>query len=327
MNAMADQTPITSTDSRQAATATATEGWAQFARMNGLGNEILVADLRGRTDHMTAEAAIALASHQDTAFDQIMEIRDAQTDGTDAYVRIWNTDGSQAGACGNGMRCVVSALAGESGRSDFTFETRAGVLTAHDDGPDSITVDMGAPLFHWEDIPLSEEFADTRNVELQIGPIDEPVLHTPAVVNMGNPHAIFWAPEDVWSYDLERFGPVLENHPLFPDRANISIANVLSADHIRIRTWERGAGLTRACGSAACATLVAAHRLGMTGSKGIVTVPGGDLHIEWRDPSLGPDDRRHGRVFMTGPAEFEWSGRLDPSTGQWVRVDEDAAAS
>lgn len=292
-----------------------------FARMNGLGNEILVADLRGRNDGMTPEAAIALAADDATKFDQIMEIRPPSTEGTDAYIRIWNTDGSQAGACGNGMRCVVSALAGESGRSDFTFETRAGILTAHDDGPSSITVDMGAPLFHWEDIPLSEEFADTRNVELQIGPIDDPVLHTPATVNMGNPHAIFWAPEDIWSYDLDRFGPVLENHPLFPDRANISIANVLTRNHIAIRTWERGAGLTRACGSAACATLVAAHRLDMTNAQATVTVPGGALHIDWRNA----EDGRNGRVFMTGPAEFEWSGMLNPTTGAWHRVDDTKA--
>lgn len=291
--------------------------------MNGLGNEILVVDMRGREDHVTAQAATALAAETATAFDQIMEIRDPSTDGTDAYIRIWNTDGSQAGACGNGMRCVVSALAGETGRSDFTFETRAGVLTAYDDGPSSITVDMGAPLFDWKDIPLSEEFADTRNIELQIGPIDDPVLHTPSVANMGNPHAIFWAPKDVWTYDLERFGSILENHPLFPDRANISIANVLAPDHIRIRTWERGAGLTRACGSAACATLVCAHRLDMTNAKAVVTVPGGDLHIEWRDPSPGPHDGRNGRVFMTGPAEFEWSGMLNPATGAWRRVEED----
>ncbi|MEN0087625.1 MAG: diaminopimelate epimerase [Pseudomonadota bacterium] len=291
-----------------------------FARMNGLGNEILVADLRGGTENMTPEAAIALAASEATKFDQILEIRHATTEGTDAYIRIWNTDGSQAGACGNGMRCVVSALAGETGRSDFTFETRAGILTAHDDGPSSITVDMGAPLFGWEDIPLSEEFADTRNIELQIGPIDDPVLHTPAAVNMGNPHAIFWAAEDVWSYDLDRFGPVLENHPLFPDRANISIANVLTKDHIRIRTWERGAGLTRACGSAACATLVAAHRLDMANAQAVVTVPGGDLHIDWRNA----EDGRNGRVFMTGPAEFEWSGMLNPATGAWRRVDEEA---
>ncbi|MEO0495779.1 MAG: diaminopimelate epimerase [Pseudomonadota bacterium] len=284
--------------------------------MNGLGNEILVADLRGRKEHMTAQAAIALASQDATKFDQIMEIRDARTDGTDAYIRIWNTDGSQAGACGNGMRCVTSALAGETGRSDFTFETAAGVLSAHDSGPQNITIDMGAPLFDWQDIPLSEEFADTRNIELQIGPIDNPVLHTPAAVNMGNPHAIFWAPNDVWGYDLERFGPVLENHPLFPDRANISIANVLSAEAIRIRTWERGAGLTLACGSAACATLVAAHRLGMTNTKATVTVPGGDLHIDWRNA----EDGRNGRVFMTGPVEFEWSGKLDPASGNWIRL-------
>ncbi|MEO0636419.1 MAG: diaminopimelate epimerase [Pseudomonadota bacterium] len=300
-------------------TGASTGSWARFARMNGLGNEILVIDMRCRSDHVTPEAAVALAAHEDTAFDQIMEIRQPSTDGTDAYIRIWNTDGSQAGACGNGMRCVVYALAGETGRNAFTFETRAGILTAKDNGPSAITVDMGAPLFDWQDIPLAEEFADTRNIELQIGPIDNPVLHTPSAVNMGNPHAIFWAPEDVWSYDLDRFGPVLENHPIFPDRANISIANVLNRSHIQIRTWERGAGLTKACGSAACATLVAAHRLGMTDPQATVTVPGGDLGIDWQNA----EDGRNGRVFMTGPAEFEWGGMVEPATGAWRRLEQD----
>src|SRR5215468_11600194 len=142
---------------------------------------------------------------------------------------------------------------GESGRKGATIETNAGLLRAFDTGqPETITVDMGEPRFGWDEIPLAEEFQDTRAIELQIGPIDAPILHSPSALNMGNPHAIFWV-EDVDAYDLARIGPLLENHPMFPDRANISLAVVRSPEHLVVRTWERGAGLTKACGSAACA--------------------------------------------------------------------------
>jgi len=289
---------------------------APFARMNGLGNEIIVADMRGRSDRVTPAAAIALAADPATHFDQIMAIHDPRTPGTQNYVAIINSDGSMAQACGNGMRCVVQALAAETGRKTFTFETIAGILTAqeHEDG--LISVDMGRPRFGWQEIPLAEEFRDTRMIELQIGPIDAPVLHSPSVASMGNPHAIFWVDRDVWSYDLERFGPLLENHPIFPERANISIAQVTSREAITIRTWERGAGLTRACGSAACAAAVCGTRTGRTGRRVTVTVPGGPLAIDWRD-----DDH----VVMTGPAEWEFSGTFDPATGAWKRDIEGAA--
>ncbi|RFC65485.1 diaminopimelate epimerase [Fulvimarina endophytica] len=281
-----------------------------FARMNGLGNEIVVADMRGAATRIAPDAARALARFEDTRFDQIMAIHDPQTPGTDAYVRIINRDGSEAEACGNGTRCVVQALASETGTRAFTFETRAGLVTAREGEDGLISVDMGRPRFGWQEIPLAEEFRDTRAIELQIGPIDAPVLHSPSVASMGNPHAIFWVAEDVWSYDLERFGPVLENHPVFPERANISIAHVTSPNALTLRTWERGVGLTRACGTAACAAAVSAARTRRTGRLVTVTVPGGDLLIEWRE-----DDG----VMMTGPAEWMWSGRLDPETGDFVR--------
>src|SRR5262249_56445866 len=140
------------------------------------------------------------------------------------------------------------------------------------------TVDMGAPKFGWQDIPLAEEFRDTRYIELQIGPIDNPILHSPSAVSMGNPHAIFWV-EDVNAYDLGRFGPLLENHPIFPERANISLAHVTAPDALTLRTWERGAGLTKACGTAACAAAVAAARKGLTGRQVTVTLPDGKLII------------------------------------------------
>ncbi len=170
-----------------------------------------------------------------------MAIHDPKAAGTDAWIDIVNSDGSMAQACGNGTRCVVQALAAETGKKAFLFHTVAGLLEAkeHDDG--TISVDMGSPRFGWNEIPLSEEFHDTRRIELQIGPIDNPVLHSPSVASMGNPHAIFWVDNDVWSYDLERFGPLLENHPMFPERANISIARVLS----RQRTGPQNLGTRR----------------------------------------------------------------------------------
>ncbi len=282
-----------------------------FARMNGLGNEILVADLRGQKTRITPDAARALAARAETHFDQIMAIHDPVSAGTFAYIRILNSDGSEAGACGNGTRCVVQALSAETGERDFVFETRAGLLEAREREDGLLTVDMGKPRFDWQAIPLSEEFADTRAIELQIGPIDAPILHSPSVASMGNPHAIFWVSEDVWSYQLDRFGPILEHHPLFPERANISLARVTSKASLDIRTWERGVGLTKACGSAACAAAVSAARTGRTGRSVTITVPaGGELLIEWLD---------NDHVLMTGPAEWEWSGTLDPETGAFSR--------
>jgi len=283
-----------------------------FFKMNGLGNQIIVADMRGRTDRVTPEAAIAINARPETKFDQIMAIHDGRTPGTVNYIEIINSDGSRAQACGNGMRCVVQALSAEQGRQRFTFETIAGILFGEEAEDGQITVDMGTPKFAWYEIPLNEEFADTRKIELQIGPIDAPVLHSPSVMAIGNPHATFWVKDDVWNYALDRFGPLLENHPLFPERANISIANVVTSDKIILRTWERGAGLTEACGTAACAALVNAARTRRTGRKATVTVPGGDLVVEWLD---------NDHVTLTGPAEFEWAGMLDPGNGAWTRTE------
>lgn len=290
--------------------------WVKFAKMNGLGNDIIVADMRGCDLQVTAQAAIALNADPATRFDQVMAIHDARSNGTDNYIRILNSDGSAAQACGNGMRCVVQALGSETGKRAFTFETIAGILDAEEHSDGTISVDMGKPRFGWQDIPLEEEFRDTRMIELQVGPIDAPVLHSPSAVNIGNPHAIFWVNNDVWDYDLEKFGPLLENHPIFPERANISIAHVTAPDALTLRTWERGAGLTRACGSAACAAAVSAARTKRTGRKVTVTVPGGDLRIDWRD---------NDHIIMTGPAEWEFSGQFDPATGAWRRETEGAA--
>jgi diaminopimelate epimerase len=275
-----------------------------FVKMNGAGNEIVVVDLRRAGGAIGADEARAAATPQGAPYDQLMALYPPRTPGTDAFIRIYNSDGSEAGACGNGMRCVADLVAKQSGKSALTFETTAGILNCWKGADGMFTVDMGPPRFAWNEIPLAEEFRDTRAIELQIGPIDAPVLHSPSVLNMGNPHAIFWV-DDVNAYDLHRFGPLLENHPIFPERANITLAHIAARDHIVIRTWERGAGLTKACGSAACAAAVAAARLKRTNREVKVTLPGGELTIEWRESD--------NHVLMTGPVEFEFAGTFDPA--------------
>jgi len=276
-----------------------------FLKMNGLGNEIVVVDMRREAGAISPAEARAAAQPSGASYDQLMTLHAPRTSGTDAYVRIYNNDGSEAGACGNGMRCIAEMLFKETGKGALTFETKAGLLNCwKGEAPLVSTVDMGKPRFAWNEIPLAEEFHDTRAIELQIGPIDQPILHSPSALSMGNPHAIFWV-DDVDAYDLGKIGPLLENHPIFPERANISLANIKSREHIVIRTWERGAGLTKACGSAACAAAVAAARLRRTGRKVTVTLPGGDLLVEWRE--------RDDHVLMTGPVAYEYEGKFDPA--------------
>ena len=273
----------------------------RYRKMNGLGNEIVVVDLRGSGKVFTEAEARAIAAGPRSHFDQLMALHAPVTPGTEAYLRIYNTDGSPAGACGNGMRCVGWVVSQETGRKRLKFETTAGILEVLVEDISRIAVDMGEPRFGWADIPLAEPFHDTRRIELQIGPVEKPVLYSPSVVNVGNPHAVFWV-DDVNAHDLARFGPLLENHPLFPERANISLARVTSPSSITVRTWERGAGLTKACGSAACAVIACAARKGTTGRQATVTLPGGPLEVDWRADN---------HIWMTGPAELEYEGELD----------------
>jgi diaminopimelate epimerase len=276
-----------------------------FVKMNGLGNEIVVVDLRAEAGTISAAEARAAARPEGAPYDQLMALHPPRTPGTAAYVRIYNSDGSQAGACGNGMRCVADLVAKESGKDALTFETEAGLLECwRSEAPSIWTVDMGKPRFGWQDIPLAHQVADTRAIGLDVDLAGVPILHSPSAVSMGNPHAVFWV-DDPNAYDLGALGPALERHPLFPARANISLARVVSQTHLIVRTWERGAGLTKACGSAACAAAVAAARLGRTGRAVTVTLPGGDLRIEWR---AGDD-----HVLMTGPIAYEYEGRFDPA--------------
>jgi diaminopimelate epimerase len=270
-----------------------------FVKMNGLGNEIVIVDLRACPVPLAAAEARAAARQE--PYDQLMALYPPQGS-ADALVRIFNNDGSQAGACGNGMRCVAALAAAATGKAKLAFETAAGVIPCWSVGEGLFTVDMGPPHFRWDEIPLAAECADTRRIDLEIGPRGAPILHSPSVVSMGNPHAVFWV-GDPLAYDLEKLGPMLERHPIFPQRANITLAAVRARDHIVIRTFERGAGLTKACGSAACAAAVAAARLNRSERKVTVTLPGGDLSIEWR---AGDD-----HVLMTGPVEYEHKGRFN----------------
>jgi diaminopimelate epimerase len=270
-----------------------------FVKMNGLGNEIVIVDLRRAPAPIGAAEARAAARFE--PYDQLMALYPARG-GADASIRIFNSDGSEAGACGNGMRCVAALIGAGTGKTASTFETSAGLISCWQSGEGLFTVDMGEPRFRWDEIPLAREVTDTRAIDLAIGPAQAPILQSPSVVNMGNPHAIFWV-EDVAAYDLRQLGPALEHDPIFPERANITLAAVPARDRVVIRTWERGAGLTKACGSAACAAAVAAARLGRTERTVTVTVPGGDLAVDWREGD--------GHVLMSGPVTYEHKGRFD----------------
>jgi diaminopimelate epimerase len=229
--------------------------------------------------------------------------------GTESHVRIFNNDGSEAGACGNGMRCIAALIARQSGKEKLAFEVEGRVLNTWRNANGEFTVDMGVPRFAWNEIPLAKPFDDTNAIAL--GPIEDPALGSPSVVNVGNPHCVFFV-ADVEAHDLARLGPKLEHHPLFPERANISLVQALGRAHLKLRTWERGAGLTRACGTAACAAAVAAARRGLSGRKVKVSLPGGDLLIEWRE--------NDGHILMTGPYALDYEGTLPAELLQPARV-------
>jgi diaminopimelate epimerase len=274
-----------------------------FRKMNGLGNDFVVLDARADALALQPDAIRAIADRKEgIGCDQLIALEPSNT--ADVFMRIWNADGGEVAACGNAARCVAALVAKEQRRPQVTIETADSVLGAVAGADGQVTIDMGAPRLTWDEIPLAQKFHDTRRIELQAGPIDAPVLHSPAVVNMGNPHCVFFV-DDADAVDLARVGPMLEHHPLFPERANISVVQVLSSDHLKARTWERGAGLTAACGTAACASAVAAIRRESTERKVTVTLPGGDLVIEWREGD--------GHVLMTGPYALDFEGTLPAS--------------
>lgn len=273
-----------------------------FLKMNGAGNEITILDLRGSGLTVEPAEARAIAKNKATAFDQLMVLFDPQTPGTDAYMRIFNTDGSESSACGNGTRCVSWYLLDGQGGDRLTLETAAGLLDARRDGPLTFTIDMGQPRFGWQDIPLSRPAVSMDAVDFSFKTSNGKTLAHPACVNMGNPHAVFFV-EDVEAYALDVNGPVLEHDPLFPERANISLVQVVDRQHLIQKVWERGAGLTLACGSGACAAAIAAARKGLADRTVRISLPGGDLMIEWR----ASDDH----VLMTGPVALEHRGTLE----------------
>lgn len=263
-----------------------------FLKMHGLGNDFVVVDARdGRV--VTAELARALGDRRrGVGCDQILVLETPKTAGADVFMRIFNPDGSMAEACGNGTRCVAGLTQAESGRPVVTVETVAGLLRAERGADGMITVDMGPAVLDWAAIPVARE-VDTLRMPVEVGPLAEPVG-----MAIGNPHATFFVP-DAEAIDVARFGPEAERHPLFPRRANIGVASLLGPDHLRLRMWERGAGVTQACGSGACAAAVAAARRALTGRRVRVTLDGGDLWLEWRDD---------GHVLMTGPIATSFSG-------------------
>ena len=271
-----------------------------FLKMNGLGNDFVVIDARKTPVSITTEAARAIGDrHRGVGYDQLLVIGGPKK-GADAEMRIWNPDGSEVESCGNGTRCVASINMAQTGKIRMSLWTKGGLLecTSGDDG--RVTVDMGEPKLEWQEIPLAERM-DTRTIDVKVGPIDAPVLFNPSAVNMGNPHCVFFV-ENADAHDLKKIGPMLEYHPMFPERANITIAQIKSKSEIRAHVWERGAGQTLACGTAACATAVSAVRRRMADRKVRVVLDGGPLDIEWRESD--------NHVLMTGPAELSYTGVL-----------------
>jgi diaminopimelate epimerase len=268
---------------------------ARFVKMHGCGNDFVVFDERAGPLGLTPALAAAIADRRTgVGCDQFIVI-EPPPPGADGFMRIRNPDGSEAGACGNATRCVAHLLAAESGRNHLVIRTIAGDLGTDVLPNGQIRVDMGPVRLHWQDIPLARPM-DTLDLELTVGPVSHP-----AAANMGNPHATFFV-SDVNAVPIDEIGPVLEHHALFPERANIGFAQVLGADRVRLRVWERGAGLTRACGSGACAALVNASRRGLTGRMATIVADGGELVIDWHESN---------HVFMTGPVATSFCGEID----------------
>ena len=275
-----------------------------FVKMNGLGNDFVVVE----AGNAPGDAAFRPAPEQVRAwaardgsgvgFDQLIAIE--PSDAGDAFMRVWNADGSEVETCGNALRCVGWLMMEAGGRDGVAIDTLGGLTRAFRAGDRRVSVDMGEPGLDWTDIPLAEKM-DTRGIELQVGPIDAPLYHTPGAVSMGNPHVVFFVP-DAEAAPVVEVGSMIERHPLFPEGVNVGFAQAKGRDRIRLRVWERGAGLTRACGTGACATAVAAIRRRLVSSPVQVHLPGGTLTIAW-EPG--------GTIRMSGPATFVFSGEMD----------------
>ncbi|MGE0717267.1 MAG: diaminopimelate epimerase [Alphaproteobacteria bacterium] len=269
-----------------------------FVKMHGLGNDFVVIDARSGAPAIGDALARVIADrHTGVGCDQLIVIEPAKSSVADAFMRIRNPDGGEAQACGNATRCVARLLMDERNADHVVIETVAGLLDAEAVEGGRIAVDMGPARLDWREIPLAQA-CDTLHVPVAVGPLSDPVA-----TSMGNPHATFFVP-DVAAVAVADLGPVLERHPMFPERANIGFAEVQSRRRIRLRMWERAAGITLACGSGACAALVAAARRGLTERRAEVVLDGGTLEIEWL---------KDGHVLMTGPIATAFSGTIDPS--------------
>jgi diaminopimelate epimerase len=267
-----------------------------FTKMHGLGNDFVVVDARHRPVELGAGQARAIADRRTgVGCDQVIVIEPPANGLADAFMRIRNADGGEVEACGNAARCIAGMIMREKQSRHAVIETAAGLLDAETTDADMVSVDMGRISFDWRDIPLSDA-ADTLHLDIEAGPLRDGVA-----VNIGNPHAVFFV-DDCEAVPLEIFGPIVECNPLFPQRTNVEAAQIVSGDLIRLRVWERGVGLTRACGTGACATVAAASRRGLIGRAAEVQLDGGLLHIEWLK-----DDH----VLMTGPVAVSFTGTLD----------------
>lgn len=268
-----------------------------FVKMHGLGNDFVILDAREHALTLDTGAARAIADrHRGVGCDQILIIEPAKRAG-DAFMRVRNADGSEAEACGNGARCVALLLMAQNKSDRVVLETLGGPVSAQRAGDHRIAVDMGEPHLGWREIPLAKD-CDTLHVPLRLGTLSDPVC-----TSMGNPHATFFVP-DLGAIDIATLGPKLEHDPIFPARANIGFAQIVSPKRIRVRVWERGDGLTLACGSGACTTLVAAVRRGLSERRAEIVADGGALEIEWRQDN---------HVIMTGAVATSFRGTIDPS--------------
>lgn len=273
----------------------------RFLTMSGAGNAFVVFDAREQPFTASPELIRAVSDPaRGAGADQVFVLEPPTDPRADVFMRIWNADGEEVSACGNGARCVGWLAMRESGRDAAVIQTAERLLVAEAAGPMRVTVDMGAPKLDWTEIPLAERM-DTVRIELQVGPIDAPVLHSPGAVSMGNPHVVFFV-ADAEAAPVREVGPMIEHHPLFPERVNVGFAQIVARDRIRLRVWERGAGLTKACGTGACAALVAAVRRRLADRRATLALDGGELEIEWRESD--------GHVFMTGPVSLDGEGAL-----------------
>ena len=278
-------------------------GMTQFMKMHGLGNDFVVLDARGGADLRVDEAAACAIADRRLGIgcDQILILRNAVD--ADFFLEILNSDGSRAQACGNGTRCVAAMVMHETARESLEINTDGGVLKAWHGENGLVSVDMGPVQMGWEDVPLAREM-DTVAVELAAAP-------GPAVCHsMGNPHAVVFV-DDVEEVDLEQIGPAIEHDDLFPERVNLSIVHQQEEGLFRVRVWERGAGITLACGSGACAVGVAIARRGLGGRKNSVMMDGGLITIDWQD-----DGSVGGRVVMTGPVAYAFHGVMEGAVEQ-----------